>query len=145
MKTFYAFMWSTTLIVCLIVCFSVAEAKGVIVDQLISVYDGDTFKITQRNWPEVFGKKLNIRVRGVDTPELRGKCRQEKLLAKEAKAFSLRLLANARFITLENLKRGKYFRLLADVYIDNVSLADKLISAGLGRPYEGGRRGGWCQ
>lgn len=46
-------------------------------------------------------------------------------------------------IELRNIQRSKYFRILADVYIDGVSLADNLIQSGHARPYDGGKRLGW--
>ena len=48
--------------------------------QVISVYDGDTCKVKAMVWPG-FTWKGNIRVEGVDTPELKGKCDQERILA----------------------------------------------------------------
>ena len=43
------------------------------------------------------------------------------------------------------MQRGKYFRILADVYIDGKNLADDLIKAGHARSYDGGKRLGWCK
>jgi len=42
------------------------------------------------------------------------------------------------------MQRGKYFRILANVIIDGKSLGDSLVSNGLARRYDGGKRGGWC-
>ncbi len=49
-------------------------------------------------------------------------------------------------ILLENVKYGKYAgRVVADVKLEGGdSLADRIISQGLGREYHGGRREGWC-
>jgi len=47
-------------------------------------------------------------------------------------------------IELQDIQRGKYFRILARVYIDGEELAGKLILAGLARAYDGGARKGWC-
>ena len=38
--------------------------------------DGDTIKVDVANLPEVFGKNLSVRLRGIDAPSLRGKCQQ---------------------------------------------------------------------
>ena len=43
------------------------------------------------------------------------------------------------------MQRGKYFRVLADAYIDDKNLADSLIKAGHARVYDGGKRLGWCK
>jgi len=70
--------------------------------------------------PAVFGDDINIRVAGVDTPEIRGKCPAEKALAIEARDRVRELLTNAKTIDLLNVERGKYFRLVASVRIDGI-------------------------
>lgn len=109
-----------------------------------SVYDADTFRVDLSGWPDVVGKNIPIRVLGVDAPEIRGKCEKEKIAAKKARQFTVDALNNARVIELRNIQRGKYFRLLADVFINNNNLASLLINAGHGRFYDGGKRDGWC-
>ena len=51
------------------------------VSKVISVYDGDTFRVNIDSLPPIVGKNIPIRVNGVDTPEIRGKCQYEKNLA----------------------------------------------------------------
>ena len=70
--------------------------------------------------PAVFGDDINIRVAGVDTPEIRGKSPAEKALAIEARDRVRELLTNAKTIDLLNVERGKYFRLVASVRIDGI-------------------------
>ena len=53
------------------------------------------------------------------------------------------LLENAFEIKLINIQRGKYFRIMASVLMDGCDLADALINANLGRPYDGGKRLPW--
>ncbi len=49
-------------------------------------------------------------------------------------------------VQIKNVKHGKYAgRVVADVLVGGEKLSDMLIAEGLGRPYEGGRREGWCQ
>jgi len=43
------------------------------------------------------------------------------------------------------MKRGKYFRILADVEADNINLADLLLKKGLAVPYNGGTKIDWCK
>lgn len=119
--------------------FGVARVAAV-----TSIYDADTFRVNIEGWPSVIGYRIPIRVNGIDAPELRGKCPEEKARAKAAKQHTVSVLRGAENIELRNIKRGKYFRLIADVYADNISLADSLIKAGLVRPYDGGTRLGWC-
>ena len=48
-------------------------------------------------------------------------------------------------IELRNMRRGKYFRIVADVFIDGIDLAQLLITAGLARSYDGGTKSEWCK
>lgn len=110
-------------------------------------YDGDTITFHIPNVHPLLGKKINIRVNGVDTPEIRGKTKCEKDLAKVAKGVVERYLKYAKKITLRNIGRGKYFRVVADVYVDNQSIKDVLIKKKLGYPYDGGTKPkiDWCK
>ena len=55
------------------------------------------------------------------------------------------ILKDAKKITLNNMKRGKYFRIAADVIVDGENLADILIQAGLAIEYNGGKKSHkWC-
>lgn len=109
------------------------------------VYDGDTFFIDYEGVPEVFGKNLGVRIRGIDTPEIHGKCEYEKQLAVVAKQVLTDTLAGAQQVTLHNMERDKYFRVLADVKADGASVAVKLVNMNLARPYSGGKKESWCK
>jgi micrococcal nuclease len=87
---------------------------------------------------------MSIRINGIDTPELRGKCAKDKQLARKAKQFTVEHLRAAKSITLKNIKRGKYFRLIADVYIDGISLGDLLIKHEHAVKYIGKTKKQWC-
>jgi micrococcal nuclease len=109
-----------------------------------SIYDGDTFRANIKGFPTVIGEHMSIRINGIDTPELRGKCEKEKQLARKAKQFTVRHLRSAKNITLKNIKRGKYFRLIADVDVDGDSLGEQLIKQGHAVKYDGGAKKYWC-
>ena len=117
----------------------------VTVSKVISVYDGDTFRVNIDSLPPIVGKNIAIRVNGVDTPEIRGKCQYEKDLALEARDFVRGKLANAKEIKLTNLQRGKYFRVVANVVIDGVSLEQELLDNELAYEYSGGKKLSWCK
>jgi endonuclease YncB( thermonuclease family) len=117
----------------------------VTVSKVISVYDGDTFRVNIASLPPIVGKNIAIRVNGVDTPEIRGKCQYEKNLALEARDFVRGKLANAKEIKLTNLQRGKYFRVVANVVIDGVSLEQELLDNELAYEYSGGKKLSWCK
>ncbi len=117
----------------------------VTVSKVISVYDGDTFRVDIASLPPIVGKNIPIRVNGVDTPEIRGKCQYEKNLALKARDFVRGKLANAKEIKLTNLQRGKYFRVVANVLVDGVSLEQELLDNELAYEYSGGKKSSWCK
>ncbi len=129
-----------------LVSFSVnaIEYGNATVSEVRTIYDADTFRVTINGWPDIIGKSVPIRILGIDTPETRGKCEAEKLAARIAKQHTVALLRSAKVIELTNMQRGKYFRILANVIIDGKSLGDSLLSHGLARLYDGGKRGSWC-
>lgn len=116
-----------------------------IVDSVLRVYDGDTFYANLKDMPPIVGENIGIRVRGVDTPEIRGKCVIEKSKAKAARDYVVSLIKEARKIELREIQRGKYFRIVATVIIDGVDLSDRLIEMGYAVPYDGGAKGEWCE
>ena len=120
------------------------EYGTVIVSRVISVYDGDTFRVDIDSLPPIVGKNIPIRLNGVDTPEIRGKCKYEKDLAIKARDFVRNKLANAKEIKLNNLQRGKYFRVVANVIVDGVSLEQELLDNELAYNYTGGKKSSWC-
>jgi len=111
---------------------------------LVSVYDGDTITVTLLGVHPLFGERIAVRIRGIDTPEIRGKCQEEKEGAIAARDFLRELLARAARIDLVDVMRGKFFRIVATVRADGVDVAAALVKNGLGRPYGGGKREGWC-
>ncbi|MBJ7540037.1 thermonuclease family protein [Marinomonas transparens] len=123
---------------------SVSASSTAQVSSIVSVYDADTFRVNIDGWTDIIGKNMPIRVNGVDAAEIRGKCKKEKILAKKAREFTRDFLASSSVVELKNIKRGKYFRLIADVYGDGALLSDALIQSGLARPYHGEKRQGWC-
>lgn len=110
-------------------------------------YDADTITVDIPHLHPLIGKSMNIRVKGVDTPEIRTKNKCEKDKARHAKKLVTNLLKKAQRIDLKNIERGKYFRIVADVYIDGKSLTHFLVKNGLGYPYQGGtkRKVDWCR
>lgn len=101
----------------------------------ISVYDGDTIRLGSER----------IRIVGLDTPEYgnKARCRAEALAAEQAKQELQRLLA-AGNVVLYRQGTDRYDRTLARVTVDGRDVAPALIAMGLARPYDGGRRAGWC-
>lgn len=111
---------------------------------ITSIYDGDTFTIDLAGCPPVLCRRISVRINGIDAPEMRGKCGQEKEKARQAKQFLVQRLRGGKLIELRNVARDKYFRLRADVVIDGVDVGGEMIRNNLARRYDGGKRVGWC-
>ena len=125
--------------------FAIVEVGGDVAWRLISVVDGDTFRVEAQNLPPSLSHLL-IRVRGIDTPEIGGKakCPWELAHGEEARQFTAGFLAQGN-IRLESLKWDKYGgRVLANVFVNNRSLAKGLLAKNLARSYSGKKRAGWC-
>lgn len=134
------------LIISVLILFpSTLKAEAIAISELISVYDGDTFFVNINDLPDVFGKRIGVRVNNIDTPELkRYKCKKEKDLAIVARQHTFDLLSKATVIELRNIKRDKYFRIVADVYADGINLSNSLYKKNLGFLYDGGTKKSFC-
>jgi endonuclease YncB( thermonuclease family) len=113
------------------------------VAQVTSIYDGDTFRVSIPAWPAVIGQRVPVRIYGIDTPELRDKRAWVREQARRAKQFSVQYLRSAQRIELREIRRDKYFRLLAEVWVDGKNLGDLLVQAGLAKRYDGGTKSAW--
>jgi micrococcal nuclease len=115
---------------------------GPIPAEVVRVVDGDTLEVRARIW---LGQDMTVRVRlaGVNTPEKRSRCEEEKALAEKARAFVTERIGQG--VVLRNIHYGKWAgRVVAQVDAGNRNLSDQLIAAGLGRAYNGGKRVAWC-
>jgi len=140
----------TMLIVLIVLCSNVYTANknygDICYAAYVKNYDGDTITFNIPNIHPLFGKLISVRLSGVDTPEIRGsKCAKEKELAYKAKVFVKNLLTGAEKIELKNVGRGKYFRILADIHVDGINLAELLIKNNFAIRYYGGKKEkDWC-
>ena len=114
---------------------------------VLRVVDGDTVAVdASADMPPELAR-LSVRLQGVDTPEKgdRAKCEAEREAGQAATAFTKAAIAGAQLILVRDPEWGKWGgRVLADLILDGRSLAEEPIRAGHGRPYNGGRRGNWC-
>ena len=109
-------------------------------------YDGDTITFNLPGLNSIIGEKISIRVNGIDTPEIKGKCEKEKYDAQQVRDMVADILKDAEQITLKNMERGKYFRIAADVFVDGENLSEVLVGAGMAIRYSGGKKTfDWCE
>ena len=121
---------------------------GPIQAEVIRVIDGDTIEVRARIWPGQY-IETNVRLAGLDAPELKGKCGREKALAQKAKARVEQLVKPGTRVRLTKIREGKFAgRVVAVVSFQYLygqeALATVLIEEGLARRYKGRRRQGWC-
>lgn len=114
--------------------------------EVVSVYDGDTVTVNIPDVHPLIGKKIGVRIRGLDTPERKGKQPCEKDKAIEAKSLVETALKNAKQVDLLNCGKDKYFRLLCDVHHDGKNIADLILKQKLAYQYAGNTKQkiDWC-
>lgn len=119
-----------------------------------SCYDGDTCRIdfikniTEGYMvPEFFASNVRIRVAGIDTPEIRGKCTKEKRLASKARDYLNYTLKKANSIIIDidnNNKLDSLGRYLAVLYVDDININNLMLLSGYARVEKKGYHD-WCK
>ena len=118
---------------------------GPVPARVVRVIDGDTLKVEARIW---IGQYIvvNARIRGIDTPELRGDCAAEIENAKAARE-ALEEIVSPGPVRLLNVDQDKFGgRVVADVTAsESGDVATNMLESGHARPYSGGKRQPWCR
>ena len=111
---------------------------------VLDVIDGDTFLAEALVWPGQ-SVRVNVRIRGIDAPEMKSRCTGERRAALRARAALAELIGDA-VVSISNIGGAKYYgRVLADVETpQGVPVADEMLGQSVVRPYAGGRRKSWC-
>jgi endonuclease YncB( thermonuclease family) len=111
--------------------------------EVVRIVDGDTIEARVRIWLRQ-QVTIDVRVRGIDAPELKGRCREETILAAAATERLAELAG--RTVSLTDIGEDKYGgRVLARVAnAEGGDVGALMLESGLARPYVGGRRGDWC-
>ena len=114
-----------------------------VVATITDAYDGDTVSVAADLWPDLQWTG-NVRLRGIDTPEIRARCDLEYSLAITVRDY-VRLLIGQR-VLLTDVQRDRYGgRVVANVWLANgLDLSEHLLSLGYARAYQGGLRETWC-
>jgi endonuclease YncB( thermonuclease family) len=111
---------------------------------VLRVFDGDTFEARVHPWPGL-AVTTRVRLRGIDAPEFKGRCDEERAGAEAAREVLRRLLAQGD-VGIARVTLDKYGgRVVADVSTrETPDVAAALVDTGSARRYSGGRRDGWC-
>ena len=117
---------------------------GPVKARVLDILDGDTFLADALVWPGHV-VRINVRIRGIDAPEMKARCAAEHDAAQKARDALVDLLSDGA-VALSNISGAKYYgRVLADVETSGgQSVAPIMLGEGLVRPYDGGRRAPWC-
>ena len=120
-----------------------ALTKGPIRAVVLRVADGDSVEVRAHLWPGLEMRTL-VRLRGVDAPELRGRCPLERRLAQQARTH-LEQRLEAGVVELHDIRHDKYGgRVTARLFVDAADVGAELVAHGLARPYGGkGPRQSW--
>lgn len=124
-----------------------ADVPGPIPATVERVVDGDTVEVTANIWLNQSIRTL-VRVNGIDTPELRGRCPEERARAEAARDMALDLMPQGGQIMLHDVRQDKWGgRVLASVRAANGrDVAEALIAGNLAIAYDGrGARRDWCR
>lgn len=117
------------------------EIPGPVEALVLRVIDGDTLLVEAKPWPQQ-KVEVYVRIRGIDTPELRSSCTSERQVGEAARRALEALTASSSIVRLSRIAGDKYFgRVVADVTLaDGMQPAQHLLLAGLAVSYNGTRK-----
>lgn len=120
---------------------SVPYQNEVVYGKICDVYDGDTCTFIV-----LVGKvpiKLNARIIGIDTPEIRGALPLEKEAAIVVRDEVSRLI-EGKILPIKMVKWDKYGgRVDAHIFVEDGLLSTYLLNNRLAKPYDGGKKIPW--
>lgn len=120
--------------------------------QVIRVIDADTLRVKAHISPGL-EQTVDVRVRGIDSPELKTKCKNEKELAKEAKKIVEKHFLPDTWVYIEGIGKDGFGRVVAHIkklrskYPVNdgwLKIDELLLARGLAVPYEKKEPFDWC-
>ena len=137
------------MIIFLIILFlaSPAHAQEFYVYKPVKITDGDTIKLdVSKESPLIKKLGLSVRIKGIDTPEKgsKAKCDKENALGQQASKYTTDLVGNKELL-LSQVENDHYGgRIVANVKVGGVDIAQELLKKGLARVYNGEKKKSWC-
>ena len=118
--------------------------------EVAGVYDGDSLKVNIPNLHPFFGEEIGVRVSDIDTAEKYGNKPCEREMADLARNFihhRLSLAQDIHSVELREVKKDKYFRINAQLWVNGYNIGSALAREGLAVAYDGGTKPNtdWCQ
>tara|TARA_R110000796_G_scaffold17656_2_gene54217 strand:- start:27457 stop:27813 length:357 start_codon:yes stop_codon:yes gene_type:complete len=97
---------------------------------VLSAYDGDTVKVKIDLGFSIFSVVV-LRLKGIDTPELRGGTPETKAAGRAARDFTRsKLVGQWCLVQTEQDKKGKYGRYIAEIILNGISFNNLLVAEG---------------
>ena len=115
--------------------------------EYVKNYDGDTITFNIKKVHPILGNEISVRVLGIDAPEIISPDPCAARIAVKSQREVQEILEDAHRLDLVDVRRGKYFRVVADVLFDGESLREHMLRKKLAVPYDGGHREevDWCK
>lgn len=112
--------------------------------RVLRVVDGDTLEVVARIWLDQ-DLTVRVRLRGVDTQEMRSRCPRERALAVRARDL-IAATAGPR-VSLTEIHYDKFGgRVVARVAnAGGRDLSEILLAEGVAQRYDGGHKRSWCE
>ena len=120
-----------------------AAFDGPVRADVVRVIDGDTFEAAARIW---LGEaiEIHVRIEGIDAPELRAHCADERRRAEAARDYLARRIGDGE-VELSAVRYDKFGgRVRAIVRDAGGDVGAAMIARGFARAYHGGHRSPWC-
>ena len=102
------------------------------------VYDGDTIIVDLDVGFGIYTKQ-KLRLSNINAPELRGATLKEARVSRDFLKTSLENALNSKksiIIKTKKDRKGKYGRYLAEIFIDNISINEEMITLGYAVRYK---------
>ena len=96
---------------------------------VVEAYDGDTVTLNIDFGDSIWKLKEKCRLYRINTPEVRGQERPHGLISRNV--LREKIVGKKVVIETHKDKRGKYGRLLVDIWLDGENINDWLVSEGL--------------
>ena len=107
---------------------------------VIKVYDGDTITIASKlPYKKSPLYRFSVRLNRIDAPEIKGVSKKETQMAIISRDKLAEKCLNKQ-VTLTEIKREKYGRVLADIHCGGICLNDWMITEKLAVEYDGGTK-----
>jgi micrococcal nuclease len=108
------------------------------VGKILRVHDGDTIAVQgEKDWPQ-WWQVIADRLLGIDTPELKDKRPEIRLIAEQARIALTKLTPVGSDVFFDQVSPDKYGnRLLGVPIVNGVDCCKELLRLGLAKPYSG--------